>query len=69
MALIHEVPLSPKKQYMPYCSPHGFVTLSIKDQKLSNWIYPYTENHDAKNAITGGTRMMECLTGDLIYTV
>ena len=40
----------------------------LKIAKLSIWIYPYIGNHDAKNAITRGTRMMECLTGDPIST-
>ena len=26
----------------------------LKIAKLRIWIYPYTENHDAKNVITGG---------------
>jgi len=33
MALIHEVRGEPKKQYMPYCSPHGFINLWIRDRK------------------------------------
>jgi hypothetical protein len=45
------------------------VLVGLKIAKLSILIYYYAENHDAKNVITGGTRMRECLTGDLISTV
>ena len=37
--------------------------------KLGIWIRSYTENDGAKNAITGGTRMRECLNEDLISTL
>ncbi len=30
--------------------------LGLRMAKLSIWIYPYTENYDAKNVITGGCK-------------